>query len=64
LEESKSSITDFEQKYGISFSEFEEKWHKGEILEKNSYQVEQDLLAWEAAVTDKKALEELIDQLA
>jgi hypothetical protein len=36
LEKSKSSITDFEQKYGISFSEFEEKWHKGEIPEKNS----------------------------
>jgi hypothetical protein len=43
----------------MSFSVFDEEWHRGDIKDKHAYAVEQDLLDWEAANTDLKALEEL-----
>ncbi|MBC8496065.1 MAG: hypothetical protein H8D37_00250 [Chloroflexi bacterium] len=59
LEETHAQIADFEQKYGMSFRAFENAWKSGEIPDAHSWTVEQDYLAWEAAITDAAALEEV-----
>ena len=59
LEAARSTSAAFEQKYGMSFSAFEQEWSAGKISESHAYPVEKDYWEWEAATTDTQALEEL-----
>ena len=56
-------IATFEEKYGMSFAQFQEAWERGEIDAPYSYAVEKDYWEWEAAITDKAKLEALQDSL-
>jgi len=64
LEAAKSVIANFEEKYGMPFGEFQGAWQAGHISAQYSYTVEEDYWAWEAAVSDEKALEELAESMA
>src|SRR3990172_5663232 len=59
LEETRTRITTFEQKYGTAFDEFAKKWEAGQIPDAYSYSVERDYWEWEAAVTDLAIIEVL-----
>jgi len=64
LEAAQTVIAGYEEKYGMSFSEFQQAWQAGRISAPYSYTVEGDYWAWEAAVSDIKALEELAESMA
>ncbi len=49
-------ILKFEEKYGMSFKEFSDKWDKGEIKDKYSYEVESDFIDWEMLEMEKRDL--------
>ena len=49
-------ILKFEQKYGMSFSEFNKSWDAGQIEERHSYEVESDYMDWEMMEMEKKEL--------
>lgn len=57
--EAQAHIAEFEKKYGMTFPEFEEACENGKIQDPFSYQVEKDDWEWEAAITDRVALEEI-----
>jgi hypothetical protein len=59
LEEVETRIRAYEQKYGMSFAVFDKKMQAEDIPDSYSYEVEQDYLYWEAAIGDRKALQEL-----
>jgi hypothetical protein len=59
FESVRAKIAAFEEKYGVPFTEFEEKGRSGVIPDPFSFSVEQDYWAWEAAVSDLTALEDL-----
>jgi len=59
MEAARSVIHVCEQKYHLSFKEFETQWQAGQIPKAYSYDVEKDYQEWEAAITDLAALEEL-----
>jgi hypothetical protein len=63
LEAARSTSTAFAQKYGMTFSAFEQEWQAGKISEPHAYPVEKDYREWEAATTDITALEELTQWL-
>ncbi len=53
----------FEQKYKMDFNEFEQAWNIGKIKDKYLYTVEKDYWEWEASITDKQRLEEILKWL-
>lgn len=57
--ETQTRIAEFEKKYGMTFSEFEEDCENGTIYDPYSYEIEKDDFEWEAAVTDLETLEEI-----
>lgn len=59
MDEVENKIRSYEKKYGMRFTAFDKKMKADEIPNSYSYEVEQDYLFWEAAVTDRKALREL-----
>ncbi|HKZ84043.1 MAG TPA: hypothetical protein VJ793_10360 [Anaerolineae bacterium] len=63
LEAARSTSAAFEQKYGMTFSVFEQQWKAGKIPEPHGYTVEKDYADWEAALSDVKALDEFDDFL-
>jgi len=58
-DEAQTRIAQFEKKYGMDFSEFETACKEGKITNPFSYSVEKDDWEWEAAITDRAALEEI-----
>jgi hypothetical protein len=64
LEAAQKTRRDFEQKYDMPFSRFDEQWQSDQIQGKYTQTVEQDYLTWEAAVTDINALQELAEWMA
>jgi hypothetical protein len=60
----RNTIQSLEQKYGMPFAEFESQWQAEKISGKYSYEVEQDYLTWESAITDVNALNELAEWTA
>ncbi len=56
-------ILKFEEKYGISFIEFERLWDSGQIEKKYSYEVESDFIDWEMLEGEKGELLKLIADL-
>ncbi|NOX20149.1 MAG: hypothetical protein GXO99_02645 [Nitrospirae bacterium] len=63
LEQYSREILKFEEKYGMSFKEFSEKWDKGEIKDKYSYEVESDFIDWEMLEMEKKDLISVLSRL-
>lgn len=63
LDECRTRIARFEEKYRMPFAEFAGKWQQDAIPHAHSFAVEQDYWAWEAAVSDQAALTELVDWL-
>ncbi|NIW78550.1 MAG: hypothetical protein GWN16_03410 [Calditrichae bacterium] len=44
LEKYNNQILNFEEKYGISFKEFEDMWDSGKIKDRHGYEVESDFI--------------------
>lgn len=63
LENVEEEIEEFEEKYGVSFEKFEEKWNSGEVEDRNSYDVESDFWEWEGLVTRKERIEEGLEKI-
>ena len=63
MEEAQMNIAAFEKKYGMTFAEFEKACQDGQIKNAFSYEVEKDDWEWEAALTDRAALEEISEWL-
>lgn len=63
LENYTKQILKFEEKYGVSFTEFEKLWDSGQIEEKYSYEVESDFIDWEMLEGEKSELIKLIANL-
>ena len=61
VESTKAKIAAYEQKYGMTFPEFEEGWKNGKIKDPYSYSIEQDYMQWETALADLKLLEEILE---
>lgn len=61
IEATKEKIAAYEDKYGMSFTEFEQAWKEGRIENPYSYPVEQDYMQWETAIADLKLLEEITE---
>ena len=64
LKETNEQIKDFENKYGMTFFEFERACDDGRIKDPFSYEVEKDDFEWEATITDLAALEEMSQWIA
>ena len=63
LEKYTREILLFEEKYGMSFEQFEKLWDEDKIANKHSYEVESDFLDWEMLEMEKKDLLPLIKEL-
>jgi hypothetical protein len=64
LKEVEEQIKQFEQRYHIDFNLFKQAWNEDKIADKHSYEVERDYWEWEAAITNRARLEEMLDSLA
>ncbi|MFB6212653.1 MAG: hypothetical protein ABEI53_02440 [Candidatus Magasanikbacteria bacterium] len=64
LEKVEEKIEEFDDKYGMSFEDFREKWENGEIEDKYSYDVEKDYWEWEGLVTRKQRIQEGLEKLS
>lgn len=61
LEKIDEEIEKFKSKYHKEdFGEFKEAWDKNEIGDRYSYKVEKDYWDWEALLTRRKKLEEIL----
>lgn len=56
-------ILKFEERYGLSFKEFERMWDKDKIENKYSYEVEGDFVDWEMLEMEKKELLSALSRL-
>lgn len=63
LEKYSREILKFEEKYGVSFIEFEKMWDKGEIKDRYSYEIEGDFIDWEMLEMEKKELLSALSKL-
>lgn len=63
LDAAQSMIADYEQKYGMTFDKFQEGWQAGKIPDPYSYAVEGDYSAWESALSEVEALQELVESM-
>ena len=52
-----------EQKYGMSFTQFDTQFQAGKIPQQHSYEVEQDYLEWEGLLCGQRRLQEIEDWL-
>lgn len=63
LEKFSRNILAFEERYGISFSEFEKRWDQDKISNKHSYKIESDFIDWEILEMEKKELLSALSKL-
>lgn len=63
LEQFSKEILRFEEKYGVSFAEFEQMWDRDEIKDKHSHEVEADFIDWEMLEMEKRELLSLLSRL-
>ena len=59
LESLAKELQSLEQKYGMSFAEFEGRFQAGEVAHQHSYEVEQDYLEWEGLLCRQRRLQEV-----
>lgn len=64
LEQIVEGIRSMEQKYGISFEKFAERFQAGDIPNQHTYEVEQDYLDWEGLICRQRRLRETRDWLS
>lgn len=57
------TIAAFERKYSMDFAEFEQACEDGRIADPFSYEVEKDTWDWEAALSEKKTIENFLQWL-
>lgn len=63
LQQSSQQRLAFEERYGMDFVAFQQTWMNREEQQKYSYEVEQDLWEWEAAITDAERYQEMLKGL-
>ncbi len=63
LKEVEEKLIIFKERYKMDFIKFKRAWEKGEVQQKYSYEVEKDYWEWEAAVSDQKRLQQMIEQI-
>jgi hypothetical protein len=63
LESIAKQLQSLEQKYGMSFEQFDERFQAKELTNPYSYEVEQDYLEWEGLLCRKRRLQEVRDWL-
>ncbi|MDO9131328.1 MAG: hypothetical protein Q7U34_15835 [Anaerolineales bacterium] len=63
IQDLENKILAFEQKYGMTFNEFENACQQGRIANPFSYDVEKDNWEWEAALTEREGLREIAQWL-
>src|SRR3989338_1244191 len=56
-------ILKFEEKYGVSFKEFEKMWDEGKIDNKHNHEIEGDFIDWEMLEMEKKELLSALSRL-
>ena len=56
-------ILKLEEKYGVSFKEFEQMWDKNKIKNKHGHEVESDFIDWEMLEMEKKELISVLPKL-
>ena len=59
LEHLAKQLQALEQKYGITFTQFDARFQQGEIPCQHSYEVEQDYLEWEGLICRQRRLQEV-----
>jgi hypothetical protein len=64
LKEVEEQIKQFEQHYQMDFNLFQQAWNEDKIADKHSYEVERDHWEWEAAITNRTRLQEILDSLS
>ena len=60
LQEVERETRALEKRYKMNFDDFKRAWDKGGIADRNSYEVERDYWDWEALVTNRGHLEEML----
>jgi len=63
LEKINTALRAYEQKYGMTFQEFEAKGRSGELPDRFSFEVERDYFEWDGLLTRKRKLEEIYQWL-
>lgn len=56
-------ILKFEEKYGVSFVEFEQMWDRDKIKDKHTHEIESDFIDWEMMEMEKKELLSTLSRL-
>jgi hypothetical protein len=64
LKEVEEQINQFEQRHQMDFNRFSQAWNEDKIADKHSYEVERDYWEWEAAITNRTRLQEMLTSLA
>ncbi len=59
LEKIDAAIAELEQKYEMSFEQFQMQGKEGNITEQFSYEVESDFLEWDGLISRKNKLEKI-----
>lgn len=60
IQEVEREIRAFEERYHMNFDDFRRAWDERKIADRNSYEVEKDYWDWEALVTNREHLEEML----
>jgi hypothetical protein len=63
LQEVERKVKALEKRYRMDFDDFKKAWGEGKITDKYSYEVEKYYWDWEASVTNKERLKEMLDLL-
>ena len=63
LRECNTALGGFETKYGMPFAEFAVAWQTGNIPQRRSYEVERDLMEWEARHMEHTGLLAAVQEL-
>lgn len=63
LEKYTREILEFEERYGVSFEEFEKMWDEGKIDNKHDHEIEGDFIDWEMLEMEKKGLLSALSRL-
>ncbi len=59
LQQVEAAIQTYENRYGMSFPEFEARGREGTLPDRFSYEVERDYFEWDSLVTRRAKLEEI-----
>ena len=63
MEETQALIAGFENKYKMTFPEFEKACNDGRIKDPFSYEVEKDDWEWETAISEHELFDEILEWL-